>query len=116
MTTAASWAYDFACDRSLDELHAAFDKAGPWQWALRDSAWYGDYLNTRPAEGVRARIHAYPQTGAAGTFTGLRDRGFSALLQIDAGSPATRDAIDRIFRGLLARAAATEITPIQPYD
>jgi hypothetical protein len=49
-------------------------------------------------------------------FVGLRDKGFSALLQIEAESPATRAEVDAVFRELLARAAATSITEIEPYD
>lgn len=53
------WEYDFVCDESLESMRAAFNQSGPWQWELRDSAWYGDYLNTRPEEGIRVRIESY---------------------------------------------------------
>jgi hypothetical protein len=116
MPLKAYWAYDFACDRSLEDLHAVFNEAGPWQWQLRDSAWYGDYLNTRPTEGVRVRVHEYPQAGEAGTFVGIRDKGFSALLQIEAGSLAARAEVDSIFQGLLSRVNVRETVEIEPYD
>ena len=90
----AYWAYDFACDQSLEAIVAAFNAAGPWQWTQRESAVYGDYLNCRPKERVRLRVHEYPQTGEYGTFVGLRDKGFSALLEIDADGVATRSEID----------------------
>jgi hypothetical protein len=116
MPLKAYWAYDFLCDRPLESLLALFNEAGPWQWEMRESAWYGDYLNARPSDGVRVRIHEYPQTGEGGVFVGLRDKGFSALLQIEADSPATQAEIDQVFRELLTRAPATGITEIEPYD
>jgi hypothetical protein len=116
MPRSTSWAYDFACDRSVEELLRIFNEAGPWQWALHESAWYGDYLNTRPTEGVHARVHEYPQMGEGGTFQGERDKGFMALLQIEGESGATRAEIDAVFRGLLSRADAAELRTIEPYD
>jgi hypothetical protein len=89
MPLKAYWAYDFACDRSLEDMLAVFNEAGPWRWEMHESAWYGDYLNTRPSNEVRVRVHEYPQGGEGGMFVGLRDRGFSALLQIEAESSAT---------------------------
>lgn len=115
MSTGFSWAYDFACGRSLEDLLALFNAAGPWSWQLRDGEAYGEYLNVRPLDGVRVRVHAYPQAGGLGTFTGLREKGFSALLEARDGA-AARDAIDGVFRTLLEKAGATEITPIEPYD
>src|SRR4051794_28341011 len=90
----AHWAYDFACDRSIEAILAAFNEAGPWHWEPRESAVYGDYLNSRPSEGVRVRVHQYPQMGEYGVFTGLRDKGFSTLLQVDAESKATQSEVD----------------------
>jgi hypothetical protein len=116
MPLKAYWAYDFACDRPLEDMLAVFNEAGPWRWEMHESAWYGDYLNTRPSNGVRGRVHEYPQGGEGGTFIGLRDRGFSALLQIEAESSDTQTEVDGIFRGLLTRVQATNVTEIEPYD
>jgi hypothetical protein len=116
MLLKAYWAYDFVCDLSIGDMLAAFNAAGPWQWKLRDSAWYGDYLNTRPTEGVRVRVHEYPQAGEAGVFVGLRNRGFSALLQIEAKSLASQAEVDEVLRGLLNTVNAQSITEIEPYD
>ena len=110
------WAYDFACDRPLEAVLAGFNAAGPWQWTQRESAVYGDYLNCRPMERVRLRVHEYPQTGEYGTFVGLRDKGFSALIEIDAEGAATRSEIDDVFRRLLQAINATNVTEIEPYD
>ena len=112
----AYWAYDFVCDRPIEAIRDAFNVAGPWQWTLRESAVYGDYLNCRPMDHVRMRVHEYPQTGEYGTFVGLRDKGFSALLEVEAGSGATQSEIDGAFRHLLQTINATDITEIEPYD
>ena len=114
-----AWAYDFVCDLSLDELASILNKAGPWQWQARESYWYGDYLNSRPVPGLRLRIHMYPQSvqDGAHTLTGLRARGYMALLEIDPQqNSATREEIDPTFRELLAGLHAGSITEIEPYD
>jgi hypothetical protein len=110
------WAYDFECDQPLERMLTIFTAAGPWRWELRESAWYGDYLNTQPRSGVRVRINEYPQAGEAGTFVGLREKGFSALLQIRAESSATQTEVDETFRRLLATTGATKVKEIEPYD
>jgi hypothetical protein len=108
----AYWAYDFTCDQPIEAILAAFNSAGPWRWVLGESAVYGDYLNCRPKEHVRVRLHEYPQM----LFVGFRDKGFSALLEIHAESMATRFEIDGVFRRLLQEIDATNITEIEPYD
>lgn len=112
MSLKADWAYDFSCDQSLEAMCAVFNAAGPWQWQLRDSYVYGDYLSTRPATGVHLRVHEYPQA----FFKGARDEGFSALLQIETNSLADKTEVDAFFQGLLSRVTATDITEIEPYD
>jgi len=113
----SDWAYDFDCDNTLDGVASLINSAGPWHWQARESYWYGDYLNTRPVPGLRVRIHQYPQTVGAGQhFTGPREHGFMALLELSGGSAATREEVDRIFRELLARINAVGLTEIDPYD
>ena len=116
MPLKAYWAYDFTCDRSIESMLALFNEAGPWQWELRDSAWYGEYLSALVTSGVRVRVHEYPFEGMAGVFIGLRGKGFSALLEIKPESSATQANLDKIFRGLLTRLNAKDITDIEPYD
>jgi|GEM_PF-1243100 len=124
MPLKAYWAYVFNCDKPIELILAAFNEAGPWRWGLRDSAWYGDYLNTQPIEGVRVRIHEFPsQASEAGVFVGpgtvegIRyDRGYTALLQIRSESPATKAEIDAVLRGLLGRIHAENLREIEPYD
>lgn len=110
------WAYDFRCDRSLEAMLSVFNEAGPWEWELRESAWYGDYLNTQPIKGLRVRIHKYPQAGEAGMFTGLRDEGFSVLVKRKAETLITQCEVDQILLDLLNRVDAADITAIEPYD
>lgn len=110
------WAYDFTVERPIESILAAFNTAGPWQWQLRESAVYGDYLNCRPHPQVRVRVHEYPSVGAYGTYVGLRDRGFMALLQVVSEDAATRSGIDRVFHDLLQGIDAANLTEIEPYD
>ena len=111
----ADWAYDFACDQPIEVIPAAFNAAGPWQWQLRDSHFYGDYVNCRPKEHVRLRVHEYPSKGTL-KFFGLYDKGFKALLEIETEGGATRSEIDDVFRCLLQAINATNVTEIEPYD
>ncbi len=110
------WAYDFACARTLEEVLAAFNAAGPWQWQARESYWYGDYLNTRPETGLHVRVHEYGLGGVGVSAAGLHDRGFMVLLQIEKDSSATRSEVDRVLRDLLSLVETTAIVEIEPYD
>ena len=84
-----------------------FNSSGPWSWQIRDSAWYGDYLNVRPTKGVRVRIHEFQE----------RDRRtYTALVQIESESSAERPQIDEVCRGLLTRIGAQNIKEIAGYD
>ena len=120
----ADWAFVFTCDLPMEAILEDWNAAGPWQWTLRDSAWYGDYLNTRPVEGVRARIHEFPQQASEagvfvgpGTVEGVRyESGYTALLQIEDGSRATKAEIDATLAGLLRQIGAENIREIEPYD
>lgn len=116
MSLKAYWAYAFGCEQTLEDMRSVFNEAGPWHWELRDSAWYGDYLNANPTRGVRARVHEYPQIGEAGKFVGLQQKGFLALLQIKDESSTAQAEVDEVFRELLQRVNVTNITDIEPYD
>jgi hypothetical protein len=61
-----SWAYEFTSAVALVDLESKFNQSGPWRWEMRESSWYGDYLVTKPATGVRIRIQDPQQSGAAG--------------------------------------------------
>ena len=40
--------YAFDSDLTLEQMQSILNAAGPWQWEMGDSYWYGDYLRTRP--------------------------------------------------------------------
>lgn len=104
------WAFNFQCEQSLDDLCTSFNASGPWQWDVRENYIFGDYLNTRPEEGVRLRVHYFPQAFVQ------KKSGFSALLELEADSSLTQSAIDRTFRKLLSQIQAREIKAVEPYD
>lgn len=124
MSLKAYWAYVFTCDKPIEVILAVCNEAGPWQWVLRESAWYGDYLSTWSFKGLRVRIHEFPsQASEAGVFVGpgtvegvRYDQGYTALLEIESESSATKAEIDEVFRGLLERINAENIKEIEPYD
>ncbi len=43
--------FAFDSDLTLEDMQTVLNAAGPWQWVMHDSYWYGDYLLTRPDEG-----------------------------------------------------------------
>jgi hypothetical protein len=103
----AYWAYEFTHGLGVEALGKALDAAGPWKWELRDSGFYGDYLNCRPVPSVRVRIHEFTDPSPH----------LCVLLQIEEGSPATRAEIDAQARAALAAAAVTgKLKEIEPYD
>jgi hypothetical protein len=108
----ACWAYDFACDRSMQDVRTAFNAAGPWQWERRERIHYGYYLSSRPMEGVWLKVHEYP--GDEGKVAGLGDKGFKA--QLEAPTDTAQTEIDEIFRRLLRAIDATSVIRIEPYD
>jgi hypothetical protein len=75
-----------------------------------------DQKPSRPREGVRVQVHQYPQMGEYGMFIGLRGKGFSALLRVDAESVATQPEVDGIFRNLLQRINVTDVIEIEADD
>jgi hypothetical protein len=92
------WGYDFSCDKPIDAILATFNAAGPWEWELRNSDLYGDYLNCRPKVHAQVRVYEYSQMRSASDG---RREGFSAWLESDAGDMATQAEIDHVFRRLL---------------
>lgn len=104
------WAFNFQCNQSLDEICSSFNASGPWQWDVRENYVFGDYLNTRPEEGLRLRVHFFPQ-GFVQNKTG-----FSALLELEEDSTLTQRAVDDTFRKLLSQIQAQDIKAVEPYD
>src|SRR5262245_4582161 len=97
------WGYDFRCRDTVDAMLAAFNAAGPWQWALGDSDVYGFYLKCRPEGGAEVRVFQAAQfrTGDVADRTE-----FWAELASDA---ALRPEVDRQFRKLLDNVKATDV-------
>lgn len=112
MAIKAEWAYDFSCSQSLETICNIFNEAGPWNWQLRDNYIFGNYINTRPGEGLHFKVNEYPQA----FFKGPREEGFTALLRIESNSQLERKEVDAVFRKLLEKIRAADIADIEPYD
>ena len=69
-------------------------------------------MNTRPYEGVRMRVHEYTQA----FIKGPREKGFSALLQIESDSASEKADLDHLIRHLLKVIKASDIKEIESYD
>src|ERR1700688_1722896 len=99
---------------SMEEMLEVLNKKGSGKWTMRDSYWYGDYLNCRPEEDVRVRIHQ-PAEFYAGITRDPKDLEprdleprdleprdyYTATFIIESKAAAARDAVDHIFRELL---------------
>jgi hypothetical protein len=105
----ASWAYEFVCDMTLDELRVRLNSSGGREWAEGDSAWYGDYLGCELFEGVRLRVHDFAERAEGG-------RKFNADVRLDARCSVTKAEIDAAFREMLAKVEARGVREIEPYD
>lgn len=99
-------AHQFHCDKTLEEIQAILNQAGPWEWIMRDSAWYGDYLWANPAASVKIKIYE-PVTEAGPPFT-IQVEGTNKTLP-----PSELSAvITRWYEAL----GATEIKRCETYD
>jgi hypothetical protein len=111
-------AYEFNCDMSMEEMLKVLNKKGSWKWTMRDSYWYGDYLNCRPEEDVRVRIHQ-PAEFYAGITRDPKDIEprdyYTATFTIESKAAAARDAVDHIFRELLVHLHARNLREIASY-
>lgn len=117
------WAYALTCDKEIEEIAARWNEAGPWRWEIRDRFFFGVYLNTRPADGIRIHLHEffpdseinamYPGPGIVDGFE--YRKGFTVQLEIDAESPWSKEEIDGVLRHLLEAIGAEKIKTIEPY-
>lgn len=107
-------AYEFDSDMSMEEMLKVLNNKGSWKWTMHDSYWYGDYLNCRPQEDVRVRIH-HPAEFFYGIIKHPRDR-YTALFTIESKAAAADDTVDRIFRELLVHLHARNLREIASYD
>jgi hypothetical protein len=115
-------AYEFNCDMCMEEMLKVLNEKGPWKWTMHDSHWYGDYLNCRPKENVRVRIH-HPAEFYAGITRDPKDLEprdyYTAVFTIEskAGTRGPHDdAVDHIFRELLVHLQARNLREIASYD
>ena len=102
MTTAGpvnALAFDSGLD--FDAPYDRLNEVGPWEWRGTESDTYGDYLTSRPAEGVTLRI-----------FGGKPDWVVQISLRADAALP--RDEIDRLLNGRIFPAIGAQ--NIRPTD
>lgn len=87
---------------------------------MRDSYWYGDYLNCRPAEGLRVRIHDYEQV--IGRASRLDDdphkQGPDLTMQVDRehGCPIEAGDMLKIVNELFVKMGARNVVEIELYD
>ena len=107
-------AYEFNCELSIEEMLKVLNEKGPWKWTMRDSHWYGEYLNCRPEEDVRVRIHD-PADFLGGRTQDSKDH-YNALFTIESKAATTRNAVDHIFRELLVHLHARNLREIAYYD
>jgi len=107
-------AYEFDCNISMEDMLEVLNKKGPWKWAVHDSHWYGDYLNCRPDEDVRVRIH-HPAEFFYGITHDPKSH-YTALFTIESKAATTRDAVDHVFRELLVHLQAWNLREIAYYD
>ena len=103
------WAYDFECDKTMEEIILALNETGPWKWIWRDKEAFGPYISSAPLEGVRVRIYdlgGYDSNGPT----------YTADFKLGEGCKAEKGSIDIVFSELLSRLAARNITESEGYD
>ena len=88
--------------KSLPDLETALNRAGPWEWFLRDCAWYPDFLQCRPAPGVLIQIDS-PKGGS-----------YRCLVVV--GDGGSRETIDGTLRGILKLVGVGEWEEIEGYE
>lgn len=103
-------AYAFTFAGTLADLQSRLQRVGPWEWEMRESSWYGDYLKAlgRP-EGSRVRV--YENEPEPGSFT--------IELQWDPqpGFLELREqAADLVLRHILPGVRAKDVRPTASVD
>jgi len=99
-----SWAYSFRCPTSLHDLESALTHAGPWEWRVRDCAWYPDFLQCRPAANVSIQIDS-PEKG-----------NYRCLIVAGDGAGLSRKQIDETLRGIFEKVGVEEREEIESYE
>jgi hypothetical protein len=57
----AGRAYEFSCEKSLYQMEDLLTKQGPWQWRIRDCAWYFGKSWRAACVPQASRLHCVPQ-------------------------------------------------------
>lgn len=109
-----AFAWKFHCDKALDQIVSHLNGAGPWEWQGRESYWYGDYLNCRPAEGVRVRIHDHGEPTPPQFERSELD--YTMQLDISTESGVETSSFISLAKELLTKIGAANIVEIDPYD
>jgi hypothetical protein len=103
-------AYEFICkESSTERLCARLNAVGGWNWYMGDSYWYGDYVASKPFEGVRIRIVDFP-TPINGEFK------YDADVRLRDECTTPMAVIDDAFRKVLAGIEAHDVQEIDPFD
>jgi hypothetical protein len=107
MSAMTSWAYEFRCQNSLHEMERALNQSGPWEWRVRDCAWYPDFLQCRPQSGARICLYEIKPPGGAAGYR----------CQVEAGS---KEGVDPILKEALGRLPIEGLKEIEagewPFD
>lgn len=107
MTTAYSFVWK---ESATDTLCARLNAENGWRWrVVGDSLWYGDYIASRPFEGVRIRIMDFPVEAEGGYQ-------YKADVRIQDTCPTPLHVIDESIRAALAQIGAHTIKEIDPFD
>ena len=82
------FAFQFSWDRSIYEIKQKLNAIKKWQWRVRDSAWYQDFLQCRPKEGLRICIYSEnPPQG----------RSYHCHVEIVPASVTERDSVEQVL-------------------
>lgn len=105
------FAHKFFCERSIYEMEDVLNSAGTWQWRVRDSAWYPDFLQCRPQKGIRSCIYSEePPNG----------RSYRCHVEISTSSESERDSVEPVLLKLLEHLGVRELNEVEanewPFD
>ena len=99
-------AYEFSCNKTLEEIQARLNELGPYEWIMRDSFWYGDYLWANPVKSVKIKIYE-PVDSAGPPFT----------IQVEGSNQKLpQSEITQTLRKWYEALGATDIKKTEPYD
>ncbi len=97
------WAYEFLCRESFSEMEEILNRSGPWDWKMRDCAWYPDFLQCRPQSGARICIYALkPPDGGSG---------YRCVIEAD-----SRTEIDSVLKESLGKLLVENLREAEAYE